>query len=197
MAWPQPAPVLPPSARTAKTLILVGLILEGLFALAFIGLGALTLVAFIGVFFLAAGLIGLLILFLVYQFTYARIQAGNYAGAQTPTLIWTILLFVTLSIIPAILFLVAYIKLGDAIGEAGQAYGMPYSATPYGGYAAPPTMPFAPVPAAAGGPVAPAAVAPLASSTAPPAPLCPRCGGPLSFIPQYNRWYCYRDQAYP
>jgi len=25
---------------------------------------------------------------------------------------------------------------------------------------------------------------------------CPRCGGPLTYIPQYNRWYCYSCGAY-
>jgi hypothetical protein len=28
------------------------------------------------------------------------------------------------------------------------------------------------------------------------APTCPTCGGPLTFIQQYQRWYCYRDQKY-
>jgi hypothetical protein len=27
-------------------------------------------------------------------------------------------------------------------------------------------------------------------------PTCPICGGPLSYIAQYERWYCYRDQKY-
>ncbi|MEM2098351.1 MAG: hypothetical protein QXU99_01205 [Candidatus Bathyarchaeia archaeon] len=27
-------------------------------------------------------------------------------------------------------------------------------------------------------------------------PRCPMCGGPLSYIQQYQRWYCYRDQKY-
>ena len=26
--------------------------------------------------------------------------------------------------------------------------------------------------------------------------LCPICKGPLSFIPQYQRWYCYKCQKY-
>ena len=26
--------------------------------------------------------------------------------------------------------------------------------------------------------------------------ICPTCGGPLTFIPQYQRWYCYRDKKY-
>jgi hypothetical protein len=27
-------------------------------------------------------------------------------------------------------------------------------------------------------------------------PSCPMCGGSLSYIQQYQRWYCYRDQKY-
>ena len=30
----------------------------------------------------------------------------------------------------------------------------------------------------------------------PQTPYCPFCGGALTFIPQYQRWYCYRDQKY-
>jgi sporulation protein YlmC with PRC-barrel domain len=28
------------------------------------------------------------------------------------------------------------------------------------------------------------------------APICPTCGGPLTYIQQYQRWYCYRDKKY-
>ena len=27
-------------------------------------------------------------------------------------------------------------------------------------------------------------------------PLCPTCGKPLKWIPQYSRWYCYKDKKY-
>jgi sporulation protein YlmC with PRC-barrel domain len=27
-------------------------------------------------------------------------------------------------------------------------------------------------------------------------PLCPSCGKPLTWIPQYQRWYCYNDKKY-
>jgi sporulation protein YlmC with PRC-barrel domain len=26
--------------------------------------------------------------------------------------------------------------------------------------------------------------------------LCPTCGKPLTWIPQYQRWYCYNDKKY-
>jgi sporulation protein YlmC with PRC-barrel domain len=27
-------------------------------------------------------------------------------------------------------------------------------------------------------------------------PLCPTCNQPLTWIPQYQRWYCYNDKKY-
>jgi sporulation protein YlmC with PRC-barrel domain len=27
-------------------------------------------------------------------------------------------------------------------------------------------------------------------------PTCPTCGRPLTWIPQYQRWYCYNDKKY-
>jgi sporulation protein YlmC with PRC-barrel domain len=27
-------------------------------------------------------------------------------------------------------------------------------------------------------------------------PVCPKCGGPLTYVPQYQRWYCYKDKKY-
>jgi sporulation protein YlmC with PRC-barrel domain len=26
--------------------------------------------------------------------------------------------------------------------------------------------------------------------------VCPTCSGPLTYIPQYQRWYCYKDKKY-
>lgn len=28
------------------------------------------------------------------------------------------------------------------------------------------------------------------------APTCPTCGGPLTYVQQYQRWYCYKDKKY-
>ena len=36
---------------------------------------------------------------------------------------------------------------------------------------------------------------PLSGQTGQP-PTCPICGGPLTYIQQYGRWYCYKDQKY-
>ena len=29
-----------------------------------------------------------------------------------------------------------------------------------------------------------------------PSPICPTCGNPLTYIQQYQRWYCYKEQKY-
>jgi hypothetical protein len=106
-----------PSGHTAKTLILVGLILQGLFVLILLGFGILLLIVFVGVFLLIAGFLGLLWLILVYTLSYRPASDGNYESARTPTLIFAILSFLSLSLISAILYLIAYIKLGDAVRE--------------------------------------------------------------------------------
>lgn len=44
-------------------------------------------------------------------------------------------------------------------------------------------------------PVAEAA-APTTSGQQATPPVCPTCKGPLSYIQQYQRWYCYKCQKY-
>jgi sporulation protein YlmC with PRC-barrel domain len=34
------------------------------------------------------------------------------------------------------------------------------------------------------------------SGQQPTAAICPTCGGPLTYIQQYQRWYCYKDKKY-
>ena len=41
-----------------------------------------------------------------------------------------------------------------------------------------------------------AAAQPAAQPQAQQAPVCPKCGGPLTYIQQYQRWYCYKDKKY-
>jgi hypothetical protein len=124
-----------PSGQTAKTLILVGLILQGIFVLILLGVGALFLIVFIGIFILAAAFLGLVWLILVYLFSYRPASDGNYEAARTPTLVFMILSFLTFSLIPAILYLIAYVKLGDAVREA--ATPMPLQAQYQAPYQAP------------------------------------------------------------
>jgi len=37
---------------------------------------------------------------------------------------------------------------------------------------------------------------PAAQPQQPQQPVCPTCRGPLSYIQQYQRWYCYKCQKY-
>jgi hypothetical protein len=225
-----PAPMVakPPSGRTAETLILVGLILQiifvviwiielatlslrlaafgaGLFAGFFVGIYALFLV------------LGLAVLYLSWTHFYNRTKAGNYEGAKSVGIVVVILGFIAGGIIVGILYLVAYLKLGDAINEqrgmgmAGAPMGYPgapvYNAPPaYGqpapGYGAPAPGDGSPAPGY-GAPPAAASPAPAAGMTppaaapgAPVAPACPRCHNPATWIPQYNRYYCYSCQQY-
>jgi hypothetical protein len=41
-----------------------------------------------------------------------------------------------------------------------------------------------------------AAAAAAPAAPAMPGRACPRCGGPLSYIPEYNRYYCHKCQQY-
>ncbi len=131
----------PPSAQGAETLVLVGLILQvigGVIVLAgivwFFGFSVLfpypwawaAVAAAVGV-----GILVVVFLYYAYTLSYLRIQRGEYSAALGPTLVLGILsLFVGL--LPGILYLVGYVKLGDAIRE--QAGSAPAS----GGYAAAP-----------------------------------------------------------
>ncbi|MCI4348054.1 MAG: hypothetical protein L3J97_05485 [Thermoplasmata archaeon] len=189
---------VPPSGSTAKTLILVGLILQLIFALLFLfafGVSAL-LLASIGVFpifavvWIAFGALGFVWLILIWMLCYKPVTEGHYEAARTPTLVFAILSFVTFSIISAILYLIAYIKLGDAVREQQM---------PPQGYPGAPMAPMAPAAPYAAQPMAPYAAQPMAPAAAPPAPgtvMCPKCGKPATFVPQYNRYYCYTDQQY-
>jgi hypothetical protein len=194
---------VPPSGQTAKTLILVGLILQLIFALIFVlALGALAFVAatfgvfpIIAVFYIAVGLLGFIFLFLVWMFCYKPVREGRYEQAKTPTLIFAILSLITINIIAGVLYLIAYIKLGDAVREQqmppqGYPGGAPMMAPnmPYGGQPMQPQQPMQPMQ-----PMAPAA-APAPGAAAPV--ICPKCGKPATFVPQYNRYYCYTDQQY-
>ena len=109
------------SGETASTLILIGLILQGIEVAIFLGIGLLLFVVpIVGVFVLAIGAIGVLWLVLVYGFSYGPTQMGDYSGARTPTLVFGILSLLTLGLISGILYIIAYAKLGDAEREAFQ-----------------------------------------------------------------------------
>ncbi len=205
--YPTPPAGKPPSAQTADTLILIGFILQLVLALIWIAEAALSLVALAVFGLYAAGFAGAYHLLLlidlfgvwyVYTHFYERSKAGNYLGAQDAGILSIIFGLIGGGVIAGVLYIVAYLKLGDAIHEqramAGGA-GMvgPYPAAPP--YSAPPpgAAPSAP-PIAATSPPLP--TAPGAAPIPPPAPICPRCGKPGTWIEQYHRYYCYTDQQY-
>lgn len=205
-ATPWAAQPHPPSAGTAETLILIGFILQLLgsvvivIVFGFLGLfaGSLFLFGSVagGVALLIVALlvvVPILLLYVAWEYSYRRTRDGNYAGARTPTLVLGIIGLFFGGIITGILYIIAYAKLGDAMSEMQQmrmgyaGYGGP----PYpGGY---PGMPGA-------YPAAPYGYAPAAPSLAPAPPpvaaTCPKCGRPGTFVPQYNRSFCYTCQQY-
>jgi hypothetical protein len=208
---------VPPSGSTSKTLILVGLILQAIGVLIGLAAGALTfLVAPIfGIFYLAFAALGIVWLILVWMLSYAPVQAGRYEAARTPTLIFAILSIITIfGIIAGILYLVAYIKLGDAVREQQmppQGYpgaapmmtpGMPYGGQPYGGQPMQQPMqpmqqqPMQPQPMQPMQQQPMQPMQPMAPAPAPGVVICPTCGKPATYVPQYNRYYCYTDQKY-
>ena len=42
----------------------------------------------------------------------------------------------------------------------------------------------------------PAVMAQPAQTVQPTQPTCPTCGRPLTYIKEYQRWYCYNDKKY-
>jgi hypothetical protein len=107
-----------PSAETARTLILVGLIIDVIFEVVLLFFGLVLLAApILGGIVLAFAVIGFVWIALIWLFSYDRVREGDYEGSRAPTLVFAILSLITLALIPGILFLIAYIKLGDAIRE--------------------------------------------------------------------------------
>jgi hypothetical protein len=132
VAYPSPTVVVPatrvrpPSGGTAESLILAGLILQvigGVFLLGgiawFFGFSILHPFADVTIAVIAAGVVAVLavlFLYFVYTLCYERAREGQYARAEAPTLVLGILsLF--FGIVPGILYLIAYVKLGDATRE--------------------------------------------------------------------------------
>ncbi|HUS33501.1 MAG TPA: hypothetical protein VMZ53_33595 [Kofleriaceae bacterium] len=77
-----------------------------------------------------------------------------------------------------------------------QQYGQqPMQQQPYGQQPMQPQQPYGQQPAAQQ-PVAQQPVAMMAGPGAGAAPNCPRCGAPLQFVAQYQRWFCSRDNQY-
>lgn len=182
--------------------ILVGLVLQLLFTLSFLVSFGNDVVAasvatsgaalpILGLLFLAFGLVGFVLLFLVYTFSYRRTREGEYDEARDPTLIFAVLSMLTVfHILPGFVYLIGWFKLEDAQREQQ----MPMMA--YSGYG------YASSPHVAGGPggfspgAAPGPPLDYGAPAIPSAPICPTCGRPTTFIAQYQRYFCYADQRY-
>jgi hypothetical protein len=111
-----------PSGQTAATLILIGLVLQAIEVAILLFIGLLLLFFPIVAFFVIAfGAIGVAWVALVWGFSYTPTKEGNYGGARTATLVFGILSLLTLGVISGILYIIAYVKLGDAEREANPA----------------------------------------------------------------------------
>ncbi|HYK92891.1 MAG TPA: hypothetical protein VEY07_02470 [Thermoplasmata archaeon] len=210
----------PPSAGTAQTLILLGLIFQLIFSLIFLIAGIVAIAAYLAatsvlggaytgfalggaVFYLIAAAFSIILLYVAYFMTYRRVVEGHYEEARGPALLLGILELIFGGIITGVLYLVGWIKLGDAVNEMRQPPGyapgympgqpMPGYGAPAPGYAQSPAA--SPYPAAAA-PTAPVAAAPAAAPAPMGAPACPRCQRPATWVAQYSRWYCYNCAQY-
>lgn len=136
----------PPSAGTAESLVLAALVLQVIGAAVLIvglsvalGVSVVTPFAYSWVVAIVAVVVGgiaLLFLYLAYEYSYRRIKAGEYEAAQTATLLIGILsLFV--GIVPGILYIVGYAKLGDAVREQRSMFVPPPSSGVAAGTLAP------------------------------------------------------------
>jgi len=180
------------SGDTAEILILIGLILQIITVVILFGVGLVLLILpFLGGIVLFFAFIGLVFVILVYTLSYARTKEGEFEEARTPTLVFGILSLLTFGIISGILYIIAYVKLGDAADEDAAVQRNPPPAPIYPApYTPIVTAPYAPRPpagqsmATAAAPPPPGAYgtrfcASCGSPVVPPARFCRNCGTPL------------------
>ncbi len=170
------------SADTAETLILIGLIFQVITVVLLLAVGLLFLIVpFQGGIVIFLAFFGFIWVILVYIFSYARTREGEFDGARTPTLVFGILSLLSVGILSGVLYIIAYVKLGDAIDEAEASRTAFPTAPVYGNPFAPPIRP----PYMAAPPLA------TAPPTAPPAGagsrFCWSCGQPTSFPARFCR----------
>jgi len=122
------------------------------------------------IFFLIFGVVDVIV-YLQMRHIEELVNQRQFEQAKSTTLVWMIVGFVLGGILLGILLLVAYLKFDPLVNW--QRAGYP-SQSPPPMYVQPPVVPQA----------------------APAAAICPRCGRPATYIPQYGRYYCYTDQQY-
>lgn len=185
-AYPSPGAaatnaIRPASAATAETLVLVALILQ-LFGAAFVLIAGAALIGVslwapfawswaITALVLVIGGGAVAFLYLAYETSYVRIRRGDYVAAEAPTLVIGII-SLAFGILPGILYLIGYAKIGDAIRES-RAVPMGYP-----GYYAPGAVQYAPPvpPPPAGPPTVMACRSCGRTYYAGQAAFCPGCG---------------------
>ena len=109
-----------------------------------------------------------------------------------------------LALAAAVLLLIALIQL---VAARRQPYtreeisAASYSMSSPQGYYVAPMSPYPQYPTGWAAPPVPPANTPVAgpvsAASIPTPPACPRCGNPLTFAPQYGRYYCWTCRAYP
>ncbi len=169
------------SAGSAVTLILIGLIFQviSVILLFAVGLYVLTLPVpgWFGGILLLLTLLSVIWLVLVYYLSYERARDDDFEGARTPTLVFGLLALISGGIVSGVLFIVAYVKLGDAAEEVytteddeAQRWGSP--SAPVGSPLYRPTL-------ASSSPAVPAPpIAPAPASLSPGSNFCSNCGRP-------------------
>jgi hypothetical protein len=140
------------------------------------------------------------------------VNQGQFQAAKEKTLLWMILGFIFGWIIVGILLLLAYVKY-DALINFQRQTGFVPGQTPMGmaapgmapmggsGMSPPPTQqqqpPMGGSPSQpSGGTMTPPSTPPSMGTQGAAGVTCPKCGNPATYIPQYNRYYCYQDQMY-
>jgi hypothetical protein len=180
------------SAETAGTLILVGLIFQGITVLVLLGVGLVFLIVpLVGGIVLFLAFLALIWLILVYVLSYARTRDGDYERARTPTLVFGILALISGGVVSGILYIVAYVKLGDAADEEEARKVRPYSAPVPPTYS--PATSFSSFPATAA-PLPPATSSPSSSPVSSGSNFCPGCGRPASPQSRFCRNCGFRIQ---
>lgn len=173
------------SAETAETLILIGLIFQGLTVLVLLGAGLfLLIVPVIGGILLFLALLAFVWLILVYAYSYARTRDGDYEGARTPTLVFGILALITGGIISGILYIVAGVKLGDAADEKEARRSRPFSPS---GPATDSPFTRSPYTPTTSTPLAPANSPPASTPVTSGSSFCPNCGRPTPMPAHFCR----------
>jgi len=194
-AYTMPPPMMaaePPEASSIKSMLHIARILALIFGIILLLVGIVSLAAafiFVGfVIFSALFIIWGIVDFVIYtqlKQIEAMVNQHQYEAAKSKTLVWMIIGFIIGGIIVGILILVAWLKFDPLINwQRSQMQG----GVPPMGYASPSYAAPPPAPA----PMAPPAAPPAAQA----APLCPKCGRPTTYIPQYGRYYCYTDNLY-